>query len=109
MYRRLLQNEKSLRPLFLRLAKDTLNFQLDERMLRRHATRVMEALGAAVESLDDSAALVPVLHSLGQTHSGYMVKPSMLPVSGLFIYLFVCFVVEKPSMLPIKVNIHLCA
>ena len=55
--------------------------QLDELLLKKHANVVMEALGAAVECLDDSVFLTTVLVALGQIHATYHVKPMYLPVS----------------------------
>ena len=47
---------------------------------QNHAIVVMEALGAAVESLDDSEQLTLVLYALGRTHRDYCVTPAMLKV-----------------------------
>lgn len=53
---------------------------LDELLLKKHAHVVMEALGAAVECLEDSVFLSNVLVALGQIHATYHVKPMYLPV-----------------------------
>ncbi|ELU16329.1 hypothetical protein CAPTEDRAFT_192439 [Capitella teleta] len=52
---------------------------LDELLLKKHAHVVMEALGAAVECLEDSVFLSNVLVALGQIHATYHVKPMYLP------------------------------
>ncbi|CAG5136397.1 unnamed protein product, partial [Candidula unifasciata] len=58
--------------------KNELEWEVDRDMLQRHAVTVMEGLGAAVESLDDSDFLNSVLVSIGQTHVKRNVKPQML-------------------------------
>ncbi|KAH9492894.1 hypothetical protein Btru_032566 [Bulinus truncatus] len=58
--------------------KNELEWDVDKDMLQRHAVTVMEGLGAAVESLDDSDFLNSVLVSIGQTHIKRNVKPQML-------------------------------
>nr|KAI8735342.1 neuroglobin [Biomphalaria glabrata] len=60
--------------------KNELEWDVDRDMLQRHAVTVMEGLGAAVESLDDSDFLNSVLISIGQTHIKRNVKPQMLRV-----------------------------
>ena len=40
----------------------------------------MNALGAAVECLDDSAQLTTFLVGIGERHAMYGVKPGMIPV-----------------------------
>ena len=57
-----------------------LEMDVDRDMLQRHAVTVMEGLGAAVESLEDSDFLNSVLISIGQTHVRRNVKPQMLKV-----------------------------
>ena len=42
----------------------------------------MEVLGAAVECLDDSSTLSPVLVALGQMHVPYGVRTHYLPVGA---------------------------
>lgn len=44
--------------------------------------KLMRMIGAAVSRLDDLAALVPVLQSLGQRHGGYGVRPAHYAVVG---------------------------
>lgn len=48
---------------------------------QKHALTVMEGLGAAVETLQDSQLLNAVLIALGQTHDKRNIKPWMLTVS----------------------------
>ena len=93
---RLFQTDKDLKALFVHLVnkEDMLGHyeecgsvsnmpavQLDELLLKKHAHVVMEALGAAVECLEDSVFLSTVLVALGQIHATYHVKPHYLPVS----------------------------
>ena len=54
---------------------------VDEEKLRHHGNIVMEGLGAAVESLDDSVFLSNVLVSMGESHARHHVKPEMVIVS----------------------------
>jgi hypothetical protein len=54
---------------------------VDEEKLRNHGNIVMEGLGAAVESLDDSVFLSNVLVSMGASHVSHNVKPEMVIVS----------------------------
>lgn len=56
-------------------------FVVDEDKLRNHGNIVMEGLGAAVESLDDSVFLSNVLVSMGASHANHNVKPEMVIVS----------------------------
>lgn len=56
-------------------------FVVDEDKLRNHGNIVMEGLGAAVESLDDSVFLSNVLVSMGASHASHNVKPEMVIVS----------------------------
>ena len=58
-----------------------LEWYVDRDMLKKHAVTVMEGLGAAVESLEDSHFLNGVLIALGQTHAKRNMKPTMLKVS----------------------------
>lgn len=53
---------------------------IDETLLKAHAKVVMNALGASVECLDDSAQLTKLLVGLGERHAMYAVKANMLPV-----------------------------
>jgi hypothetical protein len=50
-------------------------------LTRNHGNIVMEGLGAAVESLDDSVFLSNVLVSMGASHASHNVKPEMVIVS----------------------------
>ena len=58
------------------------DISIDDYMLKKHATVVMEALGAAVECLEDTSFLSGILVALGQIHAGYHVKSHYLPVSN---------------------------
>ncbi|KAK3604701.1 hypothetical protein CHS0354_008263 [Potamilus streckersoni] len=53
-------------------------YVIDEGKLRTHARIVMEALGAAVECLDDSDQLTFILISAGQRHANYDVQSNMV-------------------------------
>uniref|UniRef100_A0A0B6YIN5 Globin n=1 Tax=Arion vulgaris TaxID=1028688 RepID=A0A0B6YIN5_9EUPU len=79
---KLFQTEPDLKRLFPKIVqmneKNELEWEVDKDMLQRHAVTVMEGLGAAVESLDDSDFLNSVLVSIGQTHVRRSVKPQML-------------------------------
>lgn len=81
---------KSLFPKIVQMNNDNkLECNIDKEMLQRHAVTVMEGLGAAVESLDDSHFLNGVLISIGQTHVHRHVKPQMLKVGRYHrLYLF---------------------
>lgn len=61
-------------------SENKLEWDIDKEMLQKHAVTVMEGLGAAVESLEDSDFLNSVLISMGQTHVKRQVKPQMLKV-----------------------------
>ena len=56
------------------------SYFIDEDKLRQHARIVMEGLGAAVESLEDSIYLTNLLIAMGERHYGYRVKADMLVV-----------------------------
>ena len=73
---------KSLFPKIVRMNNENqLEWEIDKDMLQKHAVSVMEGLGAAVESLDESDFLNNVLISIGQTHVKRHIKPQMLKVS----------------------------
>ncbi|KAJ8308064.1 hypothetical protein KUTeg_012938 [Tegillarca granosa] len=70
---------KSIFPKIVRMnSENKLEWDIDKEMLQKHAVTVMEGLGAAVESLEDSDFLNSVLISMGQTHVKRQVKPQML-------------------------------
>ncbi|XP_045172408.2 neuroglobin-1-like isoform X3 [Mercenaria mercenaria] len=70
---------KSLFPKIVQMNQDNkLECNIDRDMLQKHAVTVLEGLGAAVESLDDSHFLNGVLIAIGQTHVQREVKPHML-------------------------------
>lgn len=89
---RLFETEPDLKRLFPKIVRlnevSQLEMDVDRDMLQRHAVTVMEGLGAAVESLEDSDFLNSVLISIGQTHVRRNVKPQMLKVRGLSFSLF---------------------
>lgn len=73
---------KAFFPKIVRMNDDNqLEWDVDREMLQKHAVTVMEGLGAAVESLDESDFLNSVLISVGQTHFHRSVRPQMLKVS----------------------------
>nr|KAG5714473.1 hypothetical protein BaRGS_006919 [Batillaria attramentaria] len=80
--KRLFETEPDLKRLFPKIVRlnevSQLEMDVDRDMLQRHAVTVMEGLGAAVESLEDSDFLNSVLVSIGQTHVRRNVKPQML-------------------------------
>ncbi|XP_045187619.1 uncharacterized protein LOC123545361 [Mercenaria mercenaria] len=53
--------------------------EFDEDKLRMHGRIVMEALGAAVECLNDSEHLTALLIGIGERHVMYGVKSDMVP------------------------------
>ncbi|XP_063425920.1 neuroglobin-like [Mytilus trossulus] len=70
---------KSLFPKIVRMNNENqLEWEIDKDMLQKHAISVMEGLGAAVESLDESDFLNNVMVSIGQTHVKRHIKPQML-------------------------------
>lgn len=68
--------------------ENQLEYDIDKEMLQRHAVTVLEGLGAAVESLEESDFLNSVLISIGQTHVQRHVKPNMLRVCRLILQFF---------------------
>lgn len=81
---RFFESEPDLKSLFPKIVKmnneNQLEYDIDREMLQRHAVTVLEGLGAAVESLEESDFLNSVLISIGQTHVQRHVKPNMLRV-----------------------------
>lgn len=61
--------------------RNELSTDMDRDRLETHALTVMEGLGAAVESLDDTEFLNNVLFAIGQSHVKRKIKPYMLQVS----------------------------
>ncbi|PVD25643.1 hypothetical protein C0Q70_13302 [Pomacea canaliculata] len=76
------ETEPDLKMMFPKIVRlnevSQLEWYVDRDMLQRHAVTVMEGLGAAVESLEDSQFLNSVLMALGQTHAKRNMKPTML-------------------------------
>ncbi|XP_064603224.1 cytoglobin-1-like [Liolophura sinensis] len=58
--------------------RNELSTDMDRDRLETHALTVMEGLGAAVESLDDTEFLNNVLFAIGQSHVKRKIKPYML-------------------------------
>ena len=56
---------------------------IDDEKLKAHGKIVMDALGAAVECLDDSTQLTSLLISVGERHALYGVQADMVPVCKL--------------------------
>ncbi|XP_069117944.1 neuroglobin-like [Argopecten irradians] len=81
VFKKLFENNEGLKKLFYKLMKsdnpDKLEF--DQEKLKTHATIVMQGLGAAVESLEDSVFLTNVLIAMGERHATYNVKSEMVP------------------------------
>ena len=57
---------------------------IDDTQLKKHALIVMEALGSAVESLDDSIFLSNILVAIGQQHCKHNVSSTMIGVSYMY-------------------------
>ncbi|ESO93594.1 hypothetical protein LOTGIDRAFT_232639 [Lottia gigantea] len=76
---RFFETEPDMKALFPKIVQmnesNQLEWQMDRDMLQKHAVTVMEGLGAAVESLEDSDFLNSVMVSIGQTHVRRNVKP----------------------------------
>ncbi|KAK3087658.1 hypothetical protein FSP39_008833 [Pinctada imbricata] len=68
------------------------SYLIDEEKLRQHAVIVMEGLGAAVESLEDSIYLTNLLIAMGERHYNYKVRPDML---GRFFCNRTCFKIQR--------------
>nr|QQO51933.1 globin Sp_gb [Platynereis dumerilii] len=83
VFKRLFELEKGFMKLFLRSGSmgdiKQKDIEMSEERLGRHVTIVMQALGAAVASLDDSRYLTSVLQNLGEMHTNYRVTGDMLP------------------------------
>lgn len=82
VFLRFFETEPDLKSLFPKIVQmnneNQLEYDIDREMLQRHAVTVLEGLGAAVESLEESDFLNSVLISIGQTHVKRHVKPQML-------------------------------
>ncbi|KAL5008453.1 hypothetical protein ScPMuIL_014034 [Solemya velum] len=82
VFLRLFETEADLKSLFPKIVRmnenNELEWYLDREMLQKHAVTVMEGLGAAVDSLEESNFFNSVLMSIGQTHNKRNVKPQML-------------------------------
>lgn len=79
---RFFNSHEDLKKLFYRLmVKTESGEEIDPEKLRTHGTVVMQGLGAAVESLDDSVFLSNILIAVGDRHAKYNVNPEMITVS----------------------------
>ncbi|XP_064601032.1 neuroglobin-like [Liolophura sinensis] len=82
IYSRFLDNEKDLRRYFPKIlqnnSKDLEKWEVNEAMLKNHALIVMEGLGAAVESIEDSTCLHAILLSVGEKHYQMRIRPQYL-------------------------------
>lgn len=81
---RLFEKNKDLKRLFQNMTRTEADGELvlDEERLRAHSRIVMDGLGAAVESLEDSVILTNILIVMGERHAGYNVRPEMVSVSN---------------------------
>jgi hypothetical protein len=79
----LFEKNKDLKNLFHSLTRVEADGEvvLDEEKLRTHSRIVMDGLGAAVESLEDSVILTNILILMGERHATYNVQPEMVSVS----------------------------
>ena len=75
---------KTFFPKIVRMNNDNqLEWDVDREKLQKHAKSVMQGLGSAVESLDDSDFLNSVLISVGLTHFHRQVTPQMPKVCNV--------------------------
>ncbi|OWF48660.1 neuroglobin-like [Mizuhopecten yessoensis] len=81
VFKKLFESNEGMKKLFYKLMRCDSSEQLefDQEKLTRHATIVMQGLGAAVESLEDSVFLTNVLIAMGERHAMYNVKTEMVP------------------------------
>ena len=86
-YSRLFSQQRQLKKLFTKLMAREFSGELvfDEMKLKAHGKIVMDALGAAVECLDDSTQLTSLLIGIGERHALYGVQPNMVPVVANFV------------------------
>ena len=59
-------------------------------LVKCHIKIIMQALGTAVESLDDSTQLTELLIGIGERHAMHGVKPYMVPVMYLSSFFKYC-------------------
>ncbi|XP_063425414.1 cytoglobin-1-like isoform X3 [Mytilus trossulus] len=79
MFKRFFQMHPEFKKLFTeQMTVEDNDLLVDEEKLRHHGNIVMEGLGAAVESLDDSVFLSNVLVTMGESHARHNVKPEMV-------------------------------
>ncbi|KAH9515776.1 hypothetical protein Btru_011982 [Bulinus truncatus] len=82
IFSRLFDLEFDLQKLFKRLLTktETGQYVLDTTRLEGHAVNVLKRFSVVVENLDNNTALTTTLIALGEVHSGYNVRPDMLPL-----------------------------
>lgn len=80
VFHKLFEKNKDLKRLFQNMTHTEADgdLVLDEERLRAHSRIVMDGLGAAVESLEDSVILTNILIVMGERHAGYHVRPEMV-------------------------------
>ncbi|KAI8489303.1 hypothetical protein Bbelb_330420 [Branchiostoma belcheri] len=81
LFMKIFEEDPELKKLFY-FADEGRELSRDDQRMRSHGERVMEAVGAAVDSLEDLAAVVPVLTELGALHHKYGVQPSYFDTVG---------------------------
>ena len=82
LFSRLFLQQRHLKKLFAKLMTREFSGELviDDEKLKAHGKIVMDALGAAVECLDDSTQLTALLIGVGERHALYGVQANMVPV-----------------------------
>ncbi|XP_061194669.1 neuroglobin-like [Saccostrea echinata] len=80
VFHKLFEKNKDLKKLFQNLTRLEADGEvvLDDEKLQTHSRIVMDGLGAAVESLEDSVILTNILILMGERHAGYHVRPEMV-------------------------------
>lgn len=81
-FKKFFERQSEMKSLFgkIMVRNDVGDFTIDEEELQNHAAMVMEALGTAVESLEDTSFLTTILIRMGEKHAGYRVEPEMIPL-----------------------------
>nr|XP_022328708.1 cytoglobin-2-like [Crassostrea virginica] len=80
VFHKLFEKNRDLKRLFHNVTRQEADGEtvLDEEKLRTHSRIVMDGLGAAVESLEDSVILTNILILMGERHAAYQVRPEMV-------------------------------
>ena len=78
----------------------------DDMKLKAHGKIVMDALGAAVECLDDSSQMTNLLVGIGERHALYGVQPNMIPVCNICHEMFTWDIAK--AKLTLKVPSKIC-